>query len=95
MADIRERIAEIRRIATLPLGTNVTVTRQQRDELLGIAEKLVKLHEPQFDAMSSKQEGLLIQFCNEIAGPKGKACCHPDPVRLLEMAEAIYKAEME
>lgn len=51
--------------------------------------------QPQFDVMSPKQEALVQQFCAEIAGPKGKPGRPPDPVRLLEMAEALYQAERE
>lgn len=51
--------------------------------------------EPQFDCMTPKQEELAVQFCQEIAGPRGKRGSPPDPVRLLEMAEALYKAERE
>lgn len=51
--------------------------------------------EPQFDCMTPKQEELAIQFCQEIAGPRGERGSPPDPVRLLEMAEALYKAERE
>lgn len=51
--------------------------------------------EPQFDAMSPKQEALLVQFCAEIAGPKGEPGRPPDPVRLLEMAQALYEAERQ
>jgi hypothetical protein len=50
---------------------------------------------PHFDAMSHKQEVLVQQFCAEIAGPKGQPGRLPDPVRLLEMAEALYLAELE
>ncbi len=50
---------------------------------------------PQFDAMAPGQEELAVQFCAEIAGPRGKPGCNPDPVRLLEMAEALYKAEAD
>lgn len=49
---------------------------------------------PAFDAIAPAQEHLAIQFCNEIAGPLGKPGCPPDPVRLLEMAEALYRAEV-
>ena len=49
--------------------------------------------EPQFDAMSVEQERLAEQFCAEIAGPRGGKPSLPDPVRLLEMAEALYRAE--
>lgn len=51
--------------------------------------------EPQFDCMAPGQEELAIQFCAEIAGPRGKPGRNPDPVRLLEMAEALYKAEAD
>ena len=50
---------------------------------------------PQFDVMVPKQEELAIQFCAEIAGPLGKPGRNLDPVRLLEMAEALYKAEVD
>lgn len=49
---------------------------------------------PQFDAMEPAQEALAIQFCMEIAGQKGERGSPPDPVRLLEMALALYEAEM-
>lgn len=49
--------------------------------------------EPKFDAISHVQEQLAIRFSNEIAGPKGSKPSLPDPVRLLEMAEALYLAE--
>lgn len=49
--------------------------------------------EPQWDACSVKQEDLVKQFCAEIAGPKGRPGRPPDPVRLLEMAQALYEAE--
>ncbi len=51
--------------------------------------------EPQFDVTSSKQEDLVRQFCAEIAGAKGEPGRPPDPVRLLEMAQALYDAERE
>lgn len=50
--------------------------------------------EPQFDAISVEQERLAVQFCAEIAGPRGGKPSLPDPVRLLEMAEALYRAEV-
>ena len=64
------------------------------------AREILKLRrmpdwEPQFDCMTPKQEELAVQFCQEIAGPRGKRGSPPDPVRLLEMAEALYKAERE
>lgn len=51
--------------------------------------------EPSFDAMSRRQEDLARQFCAEIAGLKGERGSPPDPVRLLEMAEALYQAELQ
>lgn len=51
--------------------------------------------EPQFDCMAPGQEELAIQFCVEIAGLRGKKGSPPDPVRLLEMAQALYKAEAD
>lgn len=49
--------------------------------------------EPQFDCMTPGQEELVIKFCQEIAGLKGQKGSPPDPVRLLEMAEALYRVE--
>ncbi len=51
--------------------------------------------EPGFDFMVPGQEELAMQFCLEIAGPRGKKGSPPDPVRLLEMAQALYKAEAD
>lgn len=51
--------------------------------------------EPKFDSMAPRQEELAVQFCNEISGPLGKPGRAPDPVRLLEMAEELYKAERD
>ena len=51
--------------------------------------------QPQFDACSLVQELLAVQFCAEIAGPRGGKPSLPDPVRLLEMAEALYQAEFQ
>lgn len=48
-----------------------------------------------FDAMSPEQEVLAVQFCAEIAGKRGEKGKPPDPVRLLEMAEALYLAELK
>lgn len=48
---------------------------------------------PQFDAICHDQERFAIQFCAEIAGRRGERGRCPDPVRLLEMAEALYEAE--
>jgi hypothetical protein len=49
--------------------------------------------QPQFDAMTPEQESLAIKFCEEIAGRRGQRMSPPDPVRLLEMASALYEAE--
>lgn len=51
--------------------------------------------QPQFDAAWPQQEALAIQFCQEIAGRLGEPGSPPDPVRLLEMAQALYAAERE
>lgn len=51
--------------------------------------------EPQFDFMAPGQEDLAMQFCIEIAGLRGQKGSPPDPVRLMEMAEALYKAEAD
>jgi hypothetical protein len=64
------------------------------------ARKILELRappiwEPQFDAMAPGQEELAVQFCAEIAGPRGQPGRNPDPVRLLEMAQALYKAEAD
>jgi len=48
---------------------------------------------PEFDAIHGNQDELAVQFCMEIAGRKGEPSSNPDPVRLLEMAEALYQAE--
>lgn len=45
--------------------------------------------EPEFNAMAPRQEDLAVRFCAEIAGRQ------PDPVRLLEMAEELYRAERD
>lgn len=49
--------------------------------------------EPKFDAICPDQERLAREFCDEIAGPRGLPGSPPDPVRLLEMAQALYLAE--
>ncbi len=51
--------------------------------------------EPSFDAVTVEQERLAYRFCLEIAGSKGARCSPPDPVRLLEMAQALYLAERD
>lgn len=51
-----------------------------------------KQWEPEFDAICPKQEALAKQFCEDIAQTHGGLM---DPVRLLEMAEALYCAERD
>lgn len=51
--------------------------------------------QPSFDANSPRQEELVVQFCEEIAGRRGQKGRLPDPVRLLEMAEALFDAERD
>lgn len=62
----------------------------ERRELLA---RQVPEWRPTFTADSAEQERLLLEFCHEIAGPRGKKGSPPDPVRLLEMAKALYEAE--
>jgi len=45
---------------------------------------------PQFDAMTTAQEQVAIEFCKEVY-ERGSL----DAVRLLEMAEALYWAEID
>jgi hypothetical protein len=52
-------------------------------------------YEAQFDVMSPKQEELAIGFCNEIAEGIRRSGAGLDAVRLLEMAYALYQAEMD
>lgn len=51
-----------------------------------------KQWEPEFDAICPEQEALAKQFCEDIAQTHGGLM---DPVRLLEMAEALYCAERD
>lgn len=51
-------------------------------------------YEAQFDVMSPDQEELAIQFCNEIGEARDRGV-GIDAVRLLEMAYALYQAEMD
>lgn len=64
--------------------------RQFAWQVLGL--RFPPVWQPQFDAMGA-QEQLAVEFCERIAGPKGERGSPPDPVRLLEMAQALYKAE--
>jgi len=65
---------------------------QAREEL---AAAKVEGWLPAFDVMSTRQEELAIQFCQEIAGRRGEPGSPPDPVRLLEMAQALYEVERQ
>jgi len=69
----------------------LTTELDQAREALAAAK--VEGWRPEFDAMSPRQEELAIQFCQEIAGTRGEPGSPPDPVRLLEMAQALYEAE--
>lgn len=83
-----EKLAEARaqvRVLTAEL-------KQAREEL---SAAKVEGWRPEFDVISQRQEELVIQFCQEIAGTHDKPGSPPDPVRLLEMAEALYEAERE
>ncbi len=51
-------------------------------------------YEAQFDVMSPDQEELAIKFCNEIGDARDRGLSI-DAVRLLEMAYALYQAEMD
>jgi hypothetical protein len=55
--------------------------RQFAQQLLAL--RAMPTWEPSFDIMVPGQEELVMQFCAEIAGPKGKPGRPPDPVRLL------------
>lgn len=59
------------------------------------AEAEIEALSVEFDAMSPEQERLAIEFCCQIAGRRGEPPCPPDPVRLLEVAEALWQAEVE
>lgn len=71
----------------------LTQARRALRKVNEIRKKSESAWHPQFDLMSAKQEELVMQFCAEIAGPRGEKGSPPDPVRLLEMAEALYEAE--
>ncbi|WP_143694618.1 hypothetical protein [Variovorax sp. JS1663] len=61
----------------------------------GIEKALGWAWRPEFDAVSQKQEQLAYEFCAEINGLGGSKGSPPDPIRLLEMAQALYEAERE
>ena len=81
-----ERLAEAQAKVQV-LTAELTQAREEADALK------VEGWRPAFDVMSPRQEELVIQFCQEIAGRKGEPGRLPDPVRLLEMAQALYEAE--
>lgn len=81
-----DKLAEARAKVQV-LTAELTQAREEADALK------VAGWRPAFDVMSPRQEELVIQFCQEIAGRKGEPGRLPDPVRLLEMAQALYEAE--
>ena len=73
---------------------------EARAKVQVVTEKLAEFEvreswQPQFDAAWPQQEALANQFCKEIAGRLGESTSPLDPVRLLEMAQALYAAERE
>lgn len=83
-----DRLAEAR-AKVKALTAEIALAREEMDTLK------VEGWQPAFDVMSPRQEELVIQFCQEIAGRKGEPGSPPDPVRLLEMAQALYEAERD
>lgn len=81
-----DRLAEAR-AKVKALTAELALAREEMDTLK------VEGWQPAFDVISPRQEELVIQFCQEIAGRKGEPGRLPDPVRLLEMAQALYEAE--
>lgn len=88
------------RLSNLLDAVSQAADRAAKNDLPALSNLLRVLHaeierlSPKFDAMAPEQERLAIEFCMEIAGRKGEKANPPDPVRLLEMAEALYRAEM-
>lgn len=83
-------------VHTIPYGR----LAEARAKVQVLTEELAELEareswQPQFDAAWPQQEALAIQFCQEIAGRLGEPGSQPDPMRLLEMAQALYAAERE
>jgi hypothetical protein len=103
--ELRGLLAERRELLPRQVPETVRmrqITEQERSALTRalkksvtpvIVERQVPEWVPQFDAISAEQERLVMEFCQEIAGPRGKKGSPPDPVRLLEMAHALYDAE--
>lgn len=56
--------------------------------------RTAEVPEAQFDVMVPLQEDLVLQFCNEIGEARDRGCSI-DAVRLLEMAHALYRAEID
>ena len=87
--------------ASLPsLAQQLAHEKHQADRIAELERECEALRKdaqwrPRFDVMEPEQERLAIQFCEEIAGRRGEKGRAPDPVRLLEMAEALYKAEAD
>ena len=84
---------ESRQLYTHPQNLNCKSNQARLATLWGYTKEQPK-REPQFDAISVEQERLAVQFCAEIAGSRGGKASPPGPVRLLEMAEALYRAEV-
>lgn len=64
--------------------------RKVIDDLVRRGEGMPVAWEPEFDACSGNQEELAIEFSIEICSGS-----RPDPVAILEMAEALYRAERD
>ena len=77
----------------VPAPMTVFFTEAQLDDFAAFTR--ADAWTPEFDAMSPGQEALVVQFCQEIAGSRGEKGRTPDPVRLLEMAQALYQAERD
>lgn len=71
-----------------------SATEQLPDQTCGLGLIPFMAWEPSFDAMPLEQEQLAIKFCEEIGARNGNSSLL-DPVRLLEMAEALYAAERD
>lgn len=83
-------------VQSVPIGLSEQLKQEASTNELRAANKELNVRaawEPEFDATSPDQERLAIKFCEEISGKKGDKPSLPDPVRLLEMAQALYLAE--
>jgi septal ring factor EnvC (AmiA/AmiB activator) len=74
-------------------GSEENALHQLADRLVEACDTLITERAPKFDAVSPQQEQLARQFCSEIAEKKEAGSATLDPVRLLEMAQALYLAE--